>query len=175
MGSLFDILKRLVRRILKEEDIYSKTGIIKSVNITNRVCTVELQSGEQIDDVKLLPTYQGNYGILIKPVVDTACIITFIEKRFCFLSMVNEIDTYYLTADNINLNGGLNDGLININEIVNKMNGLITEITALKTYINIHTHAGVTIGSGITGTAVPFTGSFTNFNKNHFEDTKIIH
>ncbi len=175
MGSIFDILKRLVKRILKEEDIYSKTGTIISVNTTNRVCTVKLQSGEQIDDVKLLPTYQGNYGILITPIINTACVVTFIDRRFCFLNMVNEIDTYYLTANEINFNGGTNAGLININEIVTKMNGLITEITALKLHINTHVHSGVTAGSTVSGTATPFTGSFSNFNKNDFEDTKIIH
>lgn len=72
--------------------------------------------------------------------------------------------------------GGSNfNGLVKIVELTNKLNALVDEINALKTYIASHTHTCATPGSPSTQPVSPFTGNFTSFNKSDYENTIIKH
>lgn len=71
---------------------------------------------------------------------------------------------------------GANEGLIKIKELTNKLNQTISELEALRSTFNTHTHSGVQ--SGGSTSAVPIqqiTKSFSKYDKNDYEDKNCIH
>ncbi len=74
-----------------------------------------------------------------------------------------EQTTYTIDKDGIVMNGGNNGGLINIQELTDKLNDLITAF-------NTHTHGVQSFGnSSATGTLAKA------FNASDYEDTKVKH
>ena len=76
----------------------------------------------------------------------------------------------------IKFQNGSNDGLININELTNKLNQTISELEALRSSFNTHTHSGVQSGGGTS--AIPLqqiTKAFSKYDKNDYEDKNCIH
>ena len=76
----------------------------------------------------------------------------------------------------IQFQDGANEGLIKINELTNKLNQTISELEALRSTFNAHTHSGVQ--SGGSTSAVPIQQiikSFSKYDKNDYEDKKCIH
>lgn len=76
----------------------------------------------------------------------------------------------------IQFQNGSNEGLIKINELTNKLNQTISELEALRSSFNTHTHYGVQSGGGTS--AVPIqqiTKSFSKYDKNDYEDKNCIH
>jgi len=80
-------------------------------------------------------------------------------------------------AQNITMNGGNNKGLVNLVPLVQKINSLEKTVNAHIAAFKVHTHLGVTVGtgvSGITGTAAP--DSISPLTKSsELEDTNILH
>lgn len=80
------------------------------------------------------------------------------------------------SANQVRINSGNNGGVINIEDITNKLNQLVKELEQLKTDYNTHTHTGVTTGPGTTAPPVmPHNNTFSTFNKSDYEDTKFTH
>lgn len=76
----------------------------------------------------------------------------------------------------VRVNGGTNNGVININQLTEKLNKLVKELENLKTAYNTHTHSGVSSGPGTTAPPVqPYNNTFSNFNEEDYEDTKFTH
>ena len=76
----------------------------------------------------------------------------------------------------IQFQDGANEGLIKIKELTNKLNQTISELEALRSTFNTHTHSGVQ--SGGSTSAVPIqqmTKSFSKYDKNDCEDKNCIH
>lgn len=76
----------------------------------------------------------------------------------------------------IQFQDGANEGLIKIKELTNKLNQTISELEALRSTFNAHTHSGVQ--SGGSTSAVPIQQiikSFSKYDKNDYEDKKCIH
>lgn len=76
----------------------------------------------------------------------------------------------YTEVESIVVNGGENGGLINIADLVSKLNGLVDKF-------NSHTHQVSTTGTAAaqTGTAAAPVSKATKFNKSDFEDESIKH
>lgn len=76
----------------------------------------------------------------------------------------------------IYLNNGENDGLININQLTQKINNLVSELEKLRAQFNLHTHSGVTSGPSVSGpTPQQVTSPFSTFNKTDYEDKNCVH
>lgn len=76
----------------------------------------------------------------------------------------------------IQFQNGSNEGLIKINELTNKLNQTISELEALRSSFNTHTHSGVQSGGGTS--AIPLqqiTKAFSKYDKNDYEDKNCIH
>lgn len=79
------------------------------------------------------------------------------------------------SAKQIVFNQGENLGMIKIQELTNKINNLVKELETLRSTFNSHTHSGVQSGPGTTApTATPVSKAFTQFNKDDYENTKIL-
>jgi len=76
----------------------------------------------------------------------------------------------------VEINGGNNGGVINISELTQKLNQLVSEIEALKATFNTHTHSGVTIGGGTSAVPVtPHSSNFSTFSESDYEDQSFTH
>lgn len=83
-----------------------------------------------------------------------------------FVSMFSEIE-------GLELMGGENGGLVMVEELTKKLNALVSEIDALKMDYAAHTHPTPAGPSGPP--TPPFTGTFSQFSKDDFENKKITH
>ena len=71
------------------------------------------------------------------------------------------------------INDGSNKGLINITQLTDKLNNLVSEIENLKTMFNTHIHPH-SMGPTSTTTSM-VTKPLSKFNSSDYEDTKCIH
>lgn len=90
--------------------------------------------------------------------------------------MISSSGTVTLEADDgIVLNQGDNDGLVNINQLTDKLNQLVSEIESLKTQVNTHTHTCAPPSSPSSPPITPINQTFSTFQKQDYEDIKILH
>ena len=76
----------------------------------------------------------------------------------------------------IQFNKGSNGGMVNINDITEKLNQTISELESLRSAFNSHIHGGVQTGGGTSAVPLqPVTKAFSKYNKNDYEDKKCIH
>ena len=75
----------------------------------------------------------------------------------------------------IAINNGDNGGVINIQQLTNKLNNLQQELEQLRSLFNSHTHTSASSGSPTSPNLQPDTSPFSKFNKEDYEDTKFIH
>lgn len=85
--------------------------------------------------------------------------------------------TVKVTSDLIEFNGGGLDGLVKINELTQKLNQLVQEVTQCTTVFNAHQHTvQVTVPAG-TGSTVALTGATmtapSQFNASDYKNEKI--
>ena len=73
------------------------------------------------------------------------------------------------------INEGDNGGVINIQQLTDKLNNLQQELEQLRSLFNSHTHTSASSGSPTSPNLQPATSPFSKFNKEEYEDTKFIH
>lgn len=162
-----DIIYNFIQKWQNKQELYTKKGKVESVN-DNSILIIPNDGSAKID-VELTTIGNETEGIMLIPAVGSVVRIAYESPTQAYLVSCSQIEQ-------IKINGGNNGGLINISEITEKINGLVSEIKDMKSYLNTHIHSGVTTGSGISGSpGSPFTGSFSDFEKDSYEDTKIIH
>ena len=144
-----------------------------------------------------------NYNIYYKnkntefkiPNIGSSVLMDFVDNTTPYITFIDDVQQYinitsikiildspdiYIGSGNtntvyLNNSNGSNDGLVKINELTNKLNKLITEVTAMKNDYTTHAHPYVNVVTPAVTSApsVPFTGTFTNFDKNDYENTKV--
>lgn len=79
------------------------------------------------------------------------------------------------SAKQVIFNQGQNFGMVKIQELTAKINNLVQELETLRNAFNAHTHPGVQSGPGTTSPTVnQVTQPFSQFNKDDYENTKIL-
>lgn len=171
-----DIYGKLKNRIQNLCQTPSDSALIlaKVKNVDGKTCTVTIDELE-LSDVRLRAVVNDEEsGIVITPTVGSFVMITDLsngDKRDWAVVMYSEIDK-------VEFNGGKKDGLININDLTNKLNNLVDEVNSLKAKFNTHTHTVTTTapaGEWITKTTTSTASDATKFNKSDYEDDKITH
>lgn len=148
-------LKEYLAKIGGGKDITIYQGIVNSVD--GCLCEVQV-GGIAIPDVRLRASEMDDDGqMLVTPKVGTAVIFGSLSGDLSQLVIlqVDHIET-------IVINGGKLGGLINIEQLTDKINELVNTF-------NSHTHPGV---HGPTGTP---NGTANNFDKGDYEDETIKH
>lgn len=148
-------LKEYLAKIGGAKDITIYQGIVNSVD--GCLCEVQV-GGIAIPDVRLRASEMDDDGqMLVTPKVGTAVIFGSLSGDLSQLVIlqVDHIET-------IVINGGKLGGLINIEQLTDKINELVNTF-------NNHTHTGV---HGPTGTP---NGTANNFDKGDYEDETIKH
>ena len=157
-------LKEAIQAMQPEQSIQST--LCKVVSVDGLLCDCSPINGNA-DMLEVRLNASGLNGFVITPKVGSYVMVTKFERFEAFISSFSDVDK-------IAFNGGANDGLVLVNQLVNKLNALENKVNSIITTFNTHVHAGVTTGSGssaVTPTLV--TGTLTPTVKNDIENTKI--
>lgn len=141
---------------------------------SDTTCTIKLEEDLTVSDVRLRTVVNDEEsGILITPKVGSYVLVADLSGG----KKVTMVTVMYSEIDKIVINGGKNDGLINICDLTDKLNKLVDEVNALKDKFNGHTHTGTGYnGAVLTINATTSKASAaTKFSKDDYEDTLITH
>lgn len=152
-NTLRDALRDLTK---PAESYYSVVCTVSDV--TDETCNCSPVNGDaDILDVRLQADVKT--GILIKPKDGSIVVVTMLNKHTGFVSMFSEVDSIVLNGDNY-------DGLVRVNDLTNKLNALINQLTT--------EHAA--IAAGITTAGGSYTPiALTTFNANDYKNTTVKH
>lgn len=167
-----------LRRVMGGTGIAISTGIVKSVS--GILCEVEVGK-LVVPDVRLRASETADKGeILLVPKVGTAVVLGSLTGDLSQLVVlqVDVVESIKATGS-ITINEGKLGGLVNIEELTDKLNALVDKF-------NNHTHtleAGTVAVQGsqsaqqnVAPITVPaITATAEKFDKTDYEDTKIKH
>lgn len=151
-----------LRRVMGGNGIAISTGIVKSVS--GILCEVEVGK-LVVPDVRLRASETADKGeILLVPKVGTAVVFGSLTGDLSQLVvlLVDVVESIKATGS-ITINEGKLGGLVNIEDLTNKLNSFVQ-------LFNTHTHTG-NMGAPTT----PPTVQAQKFNKSDYEDTKVKH
>lgn len=135
-------------------------------SVQDYTCGIEV-SDIEITGVSLCATInESKNNLIIKPKIGSDVLVADLSGgEFRTLVVIQ-----YTEVESISLNGGKLGGLINIEELTDKINKLIDAF-------NNHTHLVNTTGTAASqsGMAEVITAPFSSLNKADYEDTKILH
>ena len=157
-------LKEVMRAIQTEQSI--QTTLCKVISVDGLLCDCSPVNGNA-DILEVRLNASGLNGFVITPKVGSYVMVTRFERFEAFISSFSDVDK-------IAFNGGANDGLVLVNQLVNKLNALENKVNSIISTFNTHVHAGVTIGSdssAVTPTLV--TGTLTPTVKSDIENANI--
>lgn len=166
--SVNDDIKNSIKHLADRGDsIYSIPCTVKSVDLTNKTCDCEPINGDaDLLDVRLIT--QSTTGFLIIPSINSLVVVTMMNKYTGYVAMFSDIDEIQLNGDN-------EDGIVKVNDLVTKLNNLENAFNQHLLAYNLHTHAGVTVGAGVTGITTPDTQTLTPTQKIELENQKVKH
>ncbi|MGV7234665.1 MAG: hypothetical protein ACQ9ET_00260 [Nitrosomonadaceae bacterium] len=185
MSNLADQLRDLIESVSKDEEIYAIVAEVTAVDEDRRSCTVSPVSGDpEILDVKLQSSIGSDTGLVQIPVVSTEdnpsyAIVNFTSAHTAYAALFNRIDKILIDTDLVQFNGGGNGGLVNISDLVDKINGLENALNSFINIYNLHTHSVPQAPSGATVSATPLAQSTDTIapitTVTDLEDTKVTH
>ena len=154
------------------------TAIVNVVDKDNNTCDITTPKGQQLT-VRLRALLDGSEnGVIVYPALNSQVIISLIENNrdTAYVSQYGEVEEMVinfpggikavLNADGVVFNGGTNNGMVKINDLVTRLNNL-------ESAFNSHTHI-LTLTSG-TGTAAPTILPVTETVISDLEDPKVKH
>lgn len=163
---------------------------VKEVDETNYTCDViPVDSEAEIFTVRLKPTIDAiKKGIIAIPAKDSFVIIGLLNKNknSAFVVWCSTIKKYYIIGDGGNtlefkddgtilINGDDYEGLVKVNDLVDRMNKIESAHNNHLTLYGTHVHLGGTI-SGSTGITTPdITNTLVQTVKSDIENEKVKH
>jgi len=134
-----DLIFELINIWAKENELYSKQGSVKSVDLSERTCVVTpTDGGSDILDVYLEADSgdPANKGFFVVPAIGSLVIVTFTSKEESFISAWTEIEQVIAKSEEWVFNDGKNGGLTKLQELTSRINELENLFTQLKTDFN---------------------------------------
>jgi hypothetical protein len=170
MSSKNDIREAIRDMADKNESVYSIPCLIikKSIDKTELICDCSPVNGDaDLLGVRLMA--EKNTGFLIIPKDESLVLVTMINKHTGYVAMFSEVEEIQLNGDNY-------DGLVKINDLVNKLNALENLVNNILTTLK-----ATTIPLAPSGT-YPFAPLYTAFSniapitsKNDLENQTVLH
>jgi hypothetical protein len=170
-----EIQKRLTEML--QRGTINMNATVKTVDEDNYTCTVEVD-GLEFYNVRLTAAVGGEKGFVAIPRVNSTVVVGMVGNE-TDLTVIHYtgLSKLFLNADEILFNDGLNGGLINLTDLVAKLNALVSDF-------NSHVHSGVIVavsgGSGAPAVGTPGnsgspTATTDTFDKTDFENTDTKH
>ena len=164
-----DLIFELINIWAGEQELYSKQGTIKSIDVSERTCIVApVDGGPDILDVYLEADAGSSdeKGFFVAPAVGSLVIVTWTSNEEAFLSAYTQIDKVIAKQGEWIFNDGGNGGVIKINEQVKKLNGLVKELQ----------QELIKISTGISSAGGAYTpGTISQFTRSDFENELVKH
>lgn len=170
-----DAIKIITQRELARSEMYCVLCKVNSVDTSARTCEVSPLNGKaDLFDVRFQAELSLTEGVFIEPKVDSTVLVAFINSVQAAVVLCSEVENIYIdTQGDTIFNGGANDGMVKVIELVQKLNNLEYKVNDLVTWTSTHTHTGVTLGPDSSGTAVGVVGTLPITQQAHIENTKI--
>lgn len=187
-----DNLKRLIDGILKrgQTPLMVCVGTVSNIDEDKRICDVAIDDELKLSNCRLnaiIDSYDNR--LLVVPKDQSKVAFVTIGGKYTELLILaySEIEKVLLTIGDsdiviqdgsIQMNGGDLGGLIKIEDLTDKLNGLVSEVNALKENFNTHTHLVTTTapaGEWTSKTTTKIASDASRFNKSDYEDSKITH
>lgn len=185
--------KQAIRTSIKKIAGMYNLDIVEIINCTvvsvdkpKRKCVVKPLSGKSdtnIENVGLM--MEVNDGEFKIPAVDSTVGVVISTLVDPYLIGWSDLDEWYIvigttTVDILNgsikFGDGSFDGLAKVADLTTKLNNLENKVNTIITNFNTHTHLGVTVGSGVTGTtASVVVGTLTPTQQAEIENPDITH
>ncbi|CAB4128063.1 hypothetical protein UFOVP105_15 [uncultured Caudovirales phage] len=157
-------------------EVYSIVCSVLSVDETERTIDAKPINGDaEIFGVRLQSSINSAVGVVSIPKVDSFVIVTFLNKLTGYVALCTEIDKILIDTPEITINGGKLGGLMNIEDVVKKLNSLEQKVNDL-----IVACSSVVVTLAPSG-AFPLASFFTSVTpltptqKAEIEDPKIKH
>lgn len=150
----------------------SKNSIIckvKEYNSVKKTCYCEpIGDFADIQQVRIIADASKD-GFLIVPKVDSVVMVSLTGDNSGYISMFSEVDEIRLAGNNYG-------GVPVSDDLVTRFNNLENAFNTHLTNYNLHTHAGVTVGVGVTAIpVVPDTGNVSLTTSVMIESTTVYH
>lgn len=164
------------RSVIKSDELM--LAEVVEVDRVERTCTV-LDDGVEHYGVRLQPIIEKDGGFGLFPKLGAFVLIAKIEGGDLYLVTASEYDSVVLKIDDTSLlldkngivaNGGDNSGMVKIDNMIEWMNKVYSDLTNLKTQLATHPVAGNGSPLGLT-----IAVSTPKPNKSDFEDTRFKH
>ena len=156
------------RRLEGAKQAQLRFAVCKSVDWDDKTMTAVGVS----DDVPYEGVQLGFGYMDIKPKKETVCLIGILEGKeaLAFLINAEDVELVEVKSDTIEINGGQNGGLMNIDSVIAWMQKVYADLQTLKTQLSTHPVAGNGAVLGLV-----FSPTTSNPTKTDFEDHKIKH
>ena len=141
MSGILDIKEALKMAAKDGSEAHFILCTVSSVDTTKKACVCEpVSGGADLMGVKLMAENQTGFYII--PKVNSHVVVC-VQNNLSFVTMFSEVQEIQLNGDNY-------DGLVKIQELVDKLNNLENAFNQHLVLYNAHTHAGVTSGASST-------------------------
>lgn len=177
MPEIPEILEEFISNALKKEKIYSMVGTAKNVDEVKRICDFT-PIGDEADrfDVRLQSAESQTLGLVLIPKEGSFIIISFMNRTQAFVSLTSELEKVLVDTDLFQFNGGDNDGLVKIGDLIAKLNNLENDINNLKSIFSAWAPVANDGGAALKGLLATYSGdTFVPTLQTELEDTKVTH
>lgn len=169
---IYSDIKNKLQKICQPKGLRLYFAEIVSIQ-DDTTCTVKLEDDLQLSDVRLRSVVNSEKsGIVITPAVGSVVLVADLSGgKLSSMAVI-----MYSEIDKIEINGGKNGGLINIEDLVSHINTIEDDINNLKTAMSGWTPTPKDGGAALKGAVTSWAGqSITKTKKSDIEDDKIKH
>jgi hypothetical protein len=160
---LRDALRSLVK---PNNDGFAKVCTVDSIDLDKLICyCIPLNGDADLVGVRLMANIDN--GFLLIPEVNSIVVVSFLSDDSAYVSLVSKVSE-------VNLNGKNFDGLVKVNDLVEKLNNLENKVNTIISIYNAHTHVASSLGTPTTTPVAPVTGTLTPTIKADLENTTIL-
>lgn len=137
-----NIAKAIKQAAVRGEQFYLKACLVDIVNEVERSidCT-PIDGTAQLLSVNLEASLGSEKGLCVFPPAGSFVVVGYLDKNNAVVLLTDKIEKITLDVDTeIVINGGENHGLVKIQELTNKLNGLTDTVNGLINAYNTHIH-----------------------------------
>lgn len=171
--TILQVLNMIIDRRIRQNSLYSKSGIVKSVDEINRTAIITIDNVDY-PGIMLQGSIGMTKGLVQIPKVGSQVTVSFQTQTIAFISIFSELTKILIDVDLVQFNGGTLDGLIKINSNVDRLNKIEDDINTLKTSFSTWTPVPLDGGAALkTATATWYGQQLTKTVKSDIENNKI--
>jgi len=121
--SIYEIIKNYFLSFIENEQFYSRTGKVISVQ-NDATCTVQLTDSAELEGVRLQQV-KNDTGLILVPAVNSQVRVSFTDNVTGYIATYSEVE-------GVVYQNGTNGGLVKVSELVDKLNVVEGDLNDLK-------------------------------------------